>query len=205
MNKNFPKLPPLAPQRGSRISRGFFKQLYLKQGWSFEGEFPNLPKAVAIVSPHTSNYDGLYAFLAMLGLGINVTVFGKDSLFKSPLKYLLKWVGVIPVKRDTPQGLTQQIVDVVNNSEKIWVGMAPEGTRKNAEKIRSGFYHIAMGANIPVVMFAFDYQHKTLRCLGMLKMTGNYESDITKILEYYRGNISAKYPERLARPFKTLL
>lgn len=205
MNKNFPKLPPLAPQRGSKISRGFFKQLYLNQGWSFEGEFPNLPKAVAIVSPHTSNYDGLYAFLAMLGLGINVTVFGKDTLFKSPLKFLLKWMGVIPVKRDTPQGLTQQIVDIVNHSEKIWVAMAPEGTRKSAEKIRSGFYHIAIGANIPVVMFAFDYDHKTIRCLGMLEMTGDYDADLQKILEQYRGNISAKNPERIARPFKTLL
>ena len=195
----------LAPERGSRFSRHFFKRLYLLQGWTFEGEFPNLPKAVAIVSPHTSNYDGLYAFLAMLGIGIEVTIFGKDSLFKSPLKYVLNWIGVIPVKRDTPQGLTQQIVNIVNKKEKIWVAMAPEGTRKSAEKIRSGFYHIALVANLPVVMFAFDYDHKVIRCLGMLNMTGNYESDLTKILEHYKGKISPKNLDRLATPFKELL
>lgn len=205
MNNRFPKLPSQVPQRGSTLSRAAFKQLYLRQGWSFEGEFPNFPKAVAIVSPHTSNYDGLYAFLAMLGIGIEVTIFGKDSLFKSPLKHLLKWIGVIPVKRDTPQGLTQQIVQAIHERDKIWVAMAPEGTRKSAKKIRSGFYHIALGANIPVVMFAFDYDHKVIRCLGSIEMTGDYESDLHKILEYYRGKISPKNISRLALPFKELL
>lgn len=205
MNNKFPQLPSNVPHRGTKLSREFFKQLFIKQGWSFTGEFPNVPKAVAIVSPHTSNYDGLYAFLAMLGLGIDVTVFGKDSLFKTPLKPILKWVGVIPVKRDTPQGLTKQIVDIIQHKEKIWVGLAPEGTRKKAEKIRSGFYHIAMGANLPVVMFGFDYQKKTIECLGMMKPTGNYESDLAKILSYYKGKIYPKNMERLALPFQHLL
>lgn len=69
MTINFPKLPDQVPHRGTEKSRAFFKNLYLAQGWRFEGEFPNIPKAVAIVSPHTSNFDGLYAFLAMLGIG----------------------------------------------------------------------------------------------------------------------------------------
>ena len=64
MNNKFPQLPDQAPHRGSKLSRQIFKHLYLSQGWRFEGEFPNLPKAVAIISPHTSNYDGLYAFLS---------------------------------------------------------------------------------------------------------------------------------------------
>ena len=68
MTKNFPILPDQVPSRGTQLSRTIFKNLFLAQGWSFEGEFPNLPKAVAIISPHTSNYDGLYAFLALLGI-----------------------------------------------------------------------------------------------------------------------------------------
>ena len=74
MSQNFPNLPEQVPQRGSNCSRAFFKKLYLAQGWHFDGEFPNLPKAVAIISPHTSNFDALYAFLVMLGVGIRVTV-----------------------------------------------------------------------------------------------------------------------------------
>lgn len=204
MNKNFPKRPEQAPHRGSIFSRQLFKQLYLAQGWRFEGEVPNLPKAVAIVSPHTSNFDGLYAFLAMLGLGIKVTVFGKDSLFHTPLKWLLKWIGVIPVQRDSPHGLTQQIVHIIQQQDKIWVGLAPEGTRKSAENIRSGFYHIAQGANIPIVMFAFDYANKVIRCLGVLHPTGNYEKDLATILARYQGHFSPKNTQRLAKPLRDL-
>ena len=205
MNVNFPQLPAQAPHRGSVLSRQVFKRLYLAQGWRFEGEFPNLPKAVAILSPHTSNYDGLYAFLAMLGLGIKVTIFGKDSLFKTPLKGLFKWIGVIPVQRDSPHGLTHQIVQAIKNEDKIWVAMAPEGTRKNAEQIRTGFYHIAQGAGIPIVMFAFDYDHKLIRCLGVLHPTGNYEADLKTILNAYKGKFSPKNIERLAKPLNDLL
>lgn len=205
MNYNFPSLPDQAPHRGTALSRRFFKKIYLAQGWHFAGEFPNLPKAVAIISPHTSNYDALYAFLAMLGLGIQVTVFGKDSLFKTPLKGLLKWMGVIPVARNSPHGLTQQIVDVVNSKDKIWIAMAPEGTRKSAEKIRTGFYHIALGADIPIVMFAFDYEHKVIQCLGSIHPTGNYEQDLATILQHYKGKFSPKNMDRLAKPLKALL
>lgn len=205
MNKNFPELPDQAPQRGSTLSRQFFKRLYLAQGWRFEGEFPNFKKAVAIISPHTSNYDGLYAFLAMLGLGIKVTAFGKDTLFKTPLKGLFKWMGVIPVQRDSPQGLTQQIINIIEKEDKIWVAMAPEGTRKSAEQIKSGFYHIAQGANIPVVMFAFDYEHKIIRCLGIIHPTGDYHADLEKILSTYKGKFSPKNMQRLAKPLKELM
>lgn len=206
MDKKLPTVPSDAPQRGSELSRKLFKSAYLALGWRFQGDFPNYPKAVAIVSPHTSNYDAFYAFLVMLGIGIKVTIFGKDSLFDVPvLRRILKWVGVIPVKRDTPQGLTQQIVDVIHQHEKIWVAMAPEGTRKNAEKMRSGFYHIAWAAKIPVVVFAFDYDKKIIRCLGVKHLTGNYEQDLSEILSMYKGNFSPKIKSRLAKPLKDLL
>ena len=158
--KKFPTLPPLVPHRNSSVyTQMMFKRIFLAQGWEMHGEFPNLPKAVAIISPHTSNIDAWYGFLALLGLNIKITIFGKHSLFKTPLKPILEWIGVIPVVRNSPQGHTQQIADIIASKEQIWVGMAPEGTRKEAEKFRSGFYHIADTAQIPIVMFAFDYQH----------------------------------------------
>ncbi|WP_372404179.1 lysophospholipid acyltransferase family protein [Acinetobacter piscicola] len=201
---NFPQLPDQVPHRGTPKSRAFFKNLYLAQGWRFEGQFPNIPKAVAIVSPHTSNFDGLYAFLAMLGIGLKVTIFGKDSLFKPPLDKLFKWMGVIPVQRDSPHGLTQQIVNAIQSTDKIWIALAPEGTRKQAEKIKSGFYHIAMGAHIPIVMFAFDYEQKVIRCLGVFTPTGDYDADLAQIFSHYQGNFSPKNPARLAKPLQKL-
>ncbi len=201
--KKFPTLPPLVPHRNSSVyTQMMFKRIFLAQGWEMHGEFPNLPKAVAIISPHTSNIDAWYGFLALLGLNIKITIFGKHSLFKTPLKPILEWIGVIPVVRNSPQGHTQQIADIIASKEQIWVGMAPEGTRKEAEKIRSGFYHIADTAQIPIVMFAFDYQHKIIRILGTFETTGNYEQDLESILKIYEGKFSPKHEKWLAKPLQ---
>ncbi|NNG75071.1 acyltransferase [Acinetobacter sp. ANC 4277] len=202
MSAHFPTFPDQVPARGSSLSRNIFKKLFLAQGWSFEGEFPNLPKAVAIISPHTSNIDAWHGFTALLGLGIKITIFGKHTLFKTPLKPLLEWIGVIPVNRSTQQGLTQQIIDFIDTQDHIWVGMAPEGTRKQAESFRSGFYRIAVGAHIPIVMFSFDYDHKTIYCLGVFQPTGNYEQDLEQILNRYVGKFSPKNPDWLAKPLQ---
>ena len=201
----FPRLPPLVPSRGGKLSQTLFKQLFLAQGWQLKGEFPNLPKAVAIISPHTSNIDAWLGFNALLGLDIQITIFGKDSLFRTPLKPILEWIGVVPVVRDTPQGHTRQIVDVINNTDRIWVGMAPEGSRKAPEKIRSGFYHIAKAAHLPIVMFSFDYDIKTVHILGVYHLTGDYEYDLEQIYKHYEGKFSAKNPDWVAKPLQKLL
>ncbi len=107
--------------------------------------------------------------------------------------------------RHSPQGHTQDIIDIVRKKEKIWIGMAPEGTRKQAENIRSGFYHIAYGANIPIVMFSFDYAHKTIHILGVFHPTGDYAQDLDAIYTQYHGKFSAKNPHWLAKPLQKLL
>lgn len=201
----FPKLPPLVPSRGGKLIQILFKQLFLAQGWQLKGEFPNLPKAVAIISPHTSNIDAWLGFNALLGLDIQITIFGKDSLFRTPLKPILEWIGVVPVVRDTPQGHTRQIVDVINKTDRIWVGMAPEGSRKAPEKIRSGFYHIAKAAHLPIVMFSFDYDIKTVHILGVYHLTGDYEYDLEQIYKHYEGKFSAKNLDWVAKPLQKLL
>lgn len=205
MPQKLPTLPDQVPQRGTQISRQLFKNLYLAQGWRFEGELPNLPKAVVFIAPHTSNFDGLYAFLAMLGIGLKLTIFGKDSLFRTPLKGVFEWIGVIPVNRDSAHGLTHEIIQTIHQHEKIWIAIAPEGTRNKAEKIKSGFYHIALGAQIPIAIFSFDYQHKMIHCLGTLEPTGNYEKDLAEILNRFKGKFSPKRPDLLSIPLQKLL
>ena len=205
MSQHFPELPPLVPQRGTSYSRALCKKLFLSQGWKVVGEIPNLPKAVAIISPHTSNIDGWYGFLAIGGLGLKITVLGKDTLFKPPFKPLLNWAGLIPVLRDSTNGLTEQVVAEIQKCDRIWVGMAPEGTRKKAEKMKSGFYHIAHAAGIPIVMFSFDYDHKTIYCLGAFTPTGHYQQDLEKIMGFYQGHFSPKNPNWLAEPLQKLV
>ena len=123
MNQYFPELPDQVPSRSSSaFTRAIFKQLYLAQGWRFVGEFPNLPKAVAIISPHTSNIDAWHGFTALLGLGLQITIFGKNSLFHTPLKPLLEWVGVIPVNRSHAQGLPKTLSILFTAKKKFGSG-----------------------------------------------------------------------------------
>ncbi len=201
----FPNSRRMCQPAAAKLSRTFFRQLFLAQGWRLEGEFPDLPKAVAIIFPHTSNIDAWLGFNALLGLGIQITIFGKDSLFRTPLKPVLEWIGVVPVVRDSPQGHTRQIVDIIEKSEQIWVGMAPEGSRKAPDKIRSGFYHIAKAAHLPIVMFSFDYDIKTIHILGVYHLTGDYEYDLEQIYQHYQGKFSAKNPDWVAKPLQKLL
>ena len=166
---------------------------------------PICPKLWRLSLPHTSNIDAWLGFNALLGLGIQITIFGKDSLFRTPLKPVLEWIGVVPVVRDSPQGHTRQIVEIIEKSEQIWVGMAPEGSRKAPEKIRSGFYHIAKAAHLPIVMFSFDYDIKTIHILGVYHLTGDYEYDLEQIYQHYQGKFSAKNPDWVAKPLQKLL
>lgn len=205
MPEDFPDLPPLVPQRGTAYSRALCRKIFIHQGWKVAGEIPNLPKAVAIISPHTSNIDGWYGFLAIGGLGLKVTVLGKDTLFKPPFAPFLNWAGLIPVHRDSAHGLTEQVVTTIQKYDKIWVGMAPEGTRKKAEKMKSGFYHIAHAAGVPIVMFSFDYDHKTIYSLGAFTTTGHYQQDLEKIMKCYEGHFSPKNPHWLAEPLQKLV
>jgi 1-acyl-sn-glycerol-3-phosphate acyltransferase len=197
-----PLLPDQVPKRQGKFSQKFFKQLYLAQGWQFQGEFPNLAKAVAIVMPHTSNLDGWYGFNFIVAMDLKIHIFAKDSLFKTPLKPLLNWLDVIPVTRNVARGLTQQAIEVINSRDKIWVGMTPEGTRHNAPEFKSGFYRIALGAKVPIVMFALDYAKKIIYCLGAFQPTGNYQADLVQIVALYQNKIVAKHPQRLAQPLQ---
>ena len=200
-----PTLPALVPHRGGQLTARLFRAVFKAQRWRMLGEFPNLPKAVAIVSPHTSNFDAWYGFNALLALDLQVTVFAKHTLFKTALKPVLQWMGAVPVVRDSPQGFTQQVIDHIQQQERIWIAMAPEGTRKNARKIRSGFYRIATAANIPIVMFSLDYAHKAIHILWVFQPTGHYEHDLEHILQCYSGQFSPKHPERLAAPLQKVL
>ncbi|MCF9034338.1 1-acyl-sn-glycerol-3-phosphate acyltransferase [Acinetobacter nectaris] len=203
---NYPILPSNLPNRGSKYTRIFFQKLLHAQKWSFEGNIPNLPKGIAILLPHTSNLDGWYALIGILGLGVKISILAKDDLFNTPLKPLLHKVDIIPIKRNTQSGFTQQAIDTLNNKERIWIGMAPEGTRQQAPSFKSGFYRIADGAEVPIVMFSLNYQTKTLTCIGSFMPSGNYEKDLPNILSFYTSqNCYPKHLSRLSLPLQKQL
>lgn len=199
----FPTLPSQVPSRGNRQSRFFFRQLMQLQGWNFVGEIPNIPKAVVILMPHTSNFDGWYGLLGLLGAGLKINILAKEDIFKPPLTYLLHKVNFIPVKRNGNHGLTEYAIELFKQKEKFWLGLAPEGTRFNAKAFKTGFYRIATEANVPLVLFSLDYKAKQLICLGQVNPTQNYDTDLCTILNQYKNNFYPKHLNRLSEPLKS--
>ncbi|MDX1506702.1 MAG: 1-acyl-sn-glycerol-3-phosphate acyltransferase [Woeseiaceae bacterium] len=164
-------------------------------GWTAVGEKPAVAKAVFIAAPHTSNWDGVWALIYKVAHGLDIRFFAKESLFWFPLGTLLRGLGGIPLNRDEPGGAVRQAVEAFDNSDAFYFGLAPEGTRSLRPGWKSGFYRIAMEADVPVILGFLDYENKRLGIGPMLALTGDRDADLARIREFYAG-IRGRWPEK---------
>jgi len=164
-------------------------------GWRREGRLPDIPKFVMIAAPHTSNWDFPIALAVMLAYKMNPNWLGKESLFRWPFGCFFKWLGGIPINRSKPGHVVAQSIKAFKNKVKIVMVIAPEGTRKKTRYWKTGFYHIASGANIPIVMGFLDYVRKVGGIGPSFIPTGNIEIDMKSIQEFY-ANITGKFPDK---------
>jgi 1-acyl-sn-glycerol-3-phosphate acyltransferase len=183
----FPDLPSCLPRRGNVLSKALARGLLTLFGWRVDGEFPDRPKMVAIVAPHTSNWDFIIGILVVFALGLRVRFLGKHTLFNPWLGWLMRWLGGTPVIRDTPQGAVAEAVEMIAREEKVLLGIAPEGTRRRGTPWRSGFYNIALAAKVPILPAAFDFGRRSLRLFPVFEPTGNYEADLARLQALYLG------------------
>jgi 1-acyl-sn-glycerol-3-phosphate acyltransferase len=165
-------------------------------GWRREGELPRFPKFVAITAPHTSNWDLPLALLLAFAFNIKVNWMGKDSLFRKPFGTVFKWLGGIPINRGKSSGMVEKSVQAFRGSERMILIIAPEGTRTKAARWRSGFYHIARGAGVPIVLGYLDYRRKAGGIGPILFPTGDIEGDMKAIRAFY-ADVTPKHPERM--------
>ncbi len=164
-------------------------------GWKTEGDIHVLPKKfVAILAPHTSNWDLIFILGVIFAIGLKVNWFGKKEAFRWPLGGLLRRLGGIPIERSTRQNMVQQTVKLMRSREQVIVGMTPEGTRANTAYWKTGFYHIAHQAEVPIAFAFLDYDRKVGGIGPLMATTGDIEEDFKEIRGYYKGVI-AKYPE----------
>lgn len=182
-------LPPNAPRvRPNRFTRWLGRTVLRLGGWRMIGDFPDVPRLVLIGAPHSSNWDGIWGFAAKLALGLDIKILGKDSLFRVPLLGLvLRRLGVIPVDRSRPQGIVEQAVAMLRGAERLWFGIAPEGTRKPVERWKTGFWKIAKGAGVPVLPAYFHYGRKVIGIGPLLPLTEDMQADIDRIRAWFRG------------------
>ena len=163
-------------------------------GWKVEENFPDIPKYVLIVAHHTSNWDFPIGLFAALSINFWPQWIGKDALFKAPFGGFMKWLGGIPVVRSSRNNFVDQVAEVYQQHERMVIAITPEGTRKKTDHWKTGFYHIATTANIPIVMAYIDYKRKTAGIGPVLQPSGDLNADLAKIRHFYDG-ITGKYPE----------
>lgn len=190
-----PELDPNVPARGNALSRSLGRTALAVSGWRFEGTLPPLPKFVVIVAPHTSNWDFFVGVGALFSLGIRISFLGKDSIFRGPLGPMMHWLGGIAVDRSVSRDRVAEMIDVFRSRDQLVIGITPEGTRKKVTDWRTGFYHVAKGADVPIVPVAFDYSRKTIVFFPPFKPTADAKADIAYLKGLYR-------PEMAQRPEK---
>jgi 1-acyl-sn-glycerol-3-phosphate acyltransferase len=167
-------------------------------GWEMAGEFPAEKRAVVIAAPHTSNWDGFWALVYKVAMQLDIHFFAKRSLFWFPLNVLLRGLGGIPLDRKRAASAVDQAIDMFRSCESFYFGLAPEGTRSRADHWKSGFYRIAEGADVPVILGFLDYGRRRIGIGPALRLSGDVHKDLDFCREFYK-DIRGRHPE-LAGP-----
>lgn len=170
--------------------RNMAKFIYHLIGWKLEGRYPSeLKKMILIVAPHTSSMDFPIGILVKFWLDIKASFYAKEELFKGVVGWILSSLGGLPVNRSINQNLVGQAIADFKSSKDMILLITPEGTRKKVNKFKSGFYHIALNANVPVIPIAFDYANKVIRIMPTYIVKGDGEQEIEEIRQMFVGII----------------
>lgn len=179
------------------VLRAFSIAFMKLKGWKVEGSLPpDGQKSVLIAAPHTSNWDLPYTLMTAFILGLNVYWMGKAEIFKPPFRGVMMWLGGIPVDRDKANNLVAASIDALNAADgPLQLIVPPEGTRSNTRFWKTGFYYIALGAKVPIVMAYMDYDRKRSGLGPVFVPTGEIEADMIKIKAFY-APIKGKHANR---------
>jgi 1-acyl-sn-glycerol-3-phosphate acyltransferase len=164
-------------------------------GWKIEGTFDkNIKKCVAMVIPHTSWHDFYLGVFTRGITGVEINWVGKKELFCFPFGAYFRWMGGAPLDRKGNLNKVDSIASIFDDYTEFRLGIAPEGTRKKVNELKSGFYYIALKANVPIVPVAFDFGAKSIKIGKPFYPTNNYENDLKILLDHFKG-VSGKNTE----------
>ncbi len=178
----------------------FIAWLSLKlAGWKTEGEKPAMSRYVLIGAPHTSNWDFLLFMAIALRFRIKLYWLGKASLFRGPMGPVMRWLGGIPVHRDRNCNLVCQTVAAFRRYPRLVLALSPEGTRSYVSEWKTGFYHIARQAGVPILPGYLDARTKTVGLGQPIRPSGDIAKDMACIRQFYSA-FSGIRPERSNQP-----
>jgi 1-acyl-sn-glycerol-3-phosphate acyltransferase len=156
-------------------------------GWRIAGELPSHGTYVAIAAPHTSDWDLPLGLLAAAAFGVKISWLGKDALFRWPFGRLMRWLGGIPVHRDRSEGVVQQAAEALAAADSLVLAITPEGTRSPTAFWRSGFYHIATAAGVPIFPVYIDRPTRHIGAGPAIHPSGDLHRDMDLIRDFYAG------------------
>jgi 1-acyl-sn-glycerol-3-phosphate acyltransferase len=174
----------------------FWKTAFRLSGWRVRDVYPKgIDKAVLIVAPHTSAWDFPLGLAARSYLNLKHTHYlGKEELFKGPFGFLFRATGGYPVNRFNKEKMVDQVVTLFQTHDQFILALSPEGTRKKVDRLRSGFYHIAKKAGVPIVMVGFDFSKKEISIAPAFFAGQDEAADFKKIIQFF-APIKGKIPE----------
>jgi len=190
-----------APFRGpfSECVRGLCGAFMRLAGWRIQGDWPAIDKAVLVAAPHTSNWDGVYMLATSGHYRVSLKWMGKKSLTQGPLGWLIKAMGCVPIDRAASNDMVRSMSEAFGAHQKMVLAVPPEGTRSAVREWKSGFYHIAVAANVPIILSVLDYGTKTARLAAVVYPSGDYLADLPLIRAHYAGALGKKPDKFIAR------
>ncbi len=181
----YPTLPEAFHHPRGRVLRALGRAYLRLAGWRIEGGFPPAPKMVLIVAPHTSNWDFFLGIAVLLALELRVSWLGKHAIFRPPVAGLLRGMGGIPVNRSASHGVVGACVEAFKAAPALILALAPEGTRKGVSRWKTGFYHIAMEAGVPILPVGFDFREHKVHLMPLFQPCGDLETDLPRLQSRY--------------------
>jgi 1-acyl-sn-glycerol-3-phosphate acyltransferase len=171
-------------------------------GWKIEGTIDeSIKKCVLMVMPHTSWHDFYLGIFTRGITGLEMNFIAKKELFIFPFGFYFRWMGGAPIDRSGNLNKVDSIAAIFEKLKEFRLAISPEGTRKKVTLLKSGFYYIALKANVPIITVAFDFGKKTVKIGKPFSPTANYENDLPILLNHFEGVIG-KVPEYTFIPEK---
>ncbi|MGD2077704.1 MAG: lysophospholipid acyltransferase family protein [Chloroflexota bacterium] len=184
-----PMVGDALPRRGNRLTRLIARSLMSFFGWRIEIDgVPNLSKFILVGAPHTSNWDFVLTLITFYALSVRISWMAKHTFFRWPFKGLLAWLGGVPIDRtNQDNGIVNQTIRTFNSRAEFVIAIMPEGTRSKVRRWKTGFYHIAQGAEVPIVLVRFDYGRKVMGIGPTITPSGEMAADMARIQSIFSG------------------
>jgi 1-acyl-sn-glycerol-3-phosphate acyltransferase len=164
-------------------------------GWTLDERVPDLDRAVLVAAPHTSNWDLPFTLAVAWALGLPMRWVGKHTLFKPPFGTFMRSLGGIAVDRSAARDTVKALTAVFEGREQMLLLIAPSGTRSKAPRWKTGFYYVALGARVPIVLGFLDWGKKRGGLGEVFAPSGDLEKDFAAIRAFY-APIRGKFPEQ---------